>query len=43
MDYIVTIERQLAALAEIVTNTLDGAAVKVENGFFRSNENGGVK
>ena len=27
----------------VVTNTLDGAAVKVENGFFRSNENGGVK
>ena len=27
----------------VVTNTLDGAAVKVENGFFRANENGGVK
>ena len=27
----------------VVTNTLDGAEVKVENGFFRSNENGGVK
>ena len=27
----------------VVTNTLDGAAVKVGNGFFRSNENGGVK
>ena len=27
----------------VVTNTLDGAEVKVVNGFFRSNENGGVK
>ena len=27
----------------VVTNTLDGAEVKVGNGFFRSNENGGVK
>ena len=27
----------------VVTNTLDGAAVKVENGFFKKNENGGVQ